>query len=126
MGNVGFFEVCVDEFDRAQRFYRAVAGWEFTKSERMPYEYYMIAAGAKEQIGLWQGGMRKRAKPISSEGGESGYVCHIIVDGIDEALERVARNGGRVTGPKIRIPAGQIAQAVDTEGNTLAIWEMAR
>jgi uncharacterized protein len=126
MANVGFFEVRVDDFDRAQKFYHNVFGWEFSKSEGVPYEFYMIDSGKKGEMGLQEGGMRKREKPLAKDNGESGYVCLIIVDAIDEALAKIAQYGGQVTSPKAHIPAGYFAYALDTEGNAFGVWEVAK
>ena len=41
MGNIGFFEVRVDDFQRAQKSYHDVYDWEFSKSGGVPYEFYM-------------------------------------------------------------------------------------
>ncbi|MDQ6661764.1 MAG: VOC family protein [Chloroflexota bacterium] len=124
MANVGFFEVRVDDFDRAQKFYRNVFGWEFSKDEGTPYEYYMIKNGEMGEMGIQQGGMRKREKPLAKDNGVSGYVCLILVDAIDEALEKIANHGGKVTSPKAHIPAGYFAYALDTEENAFGVWEV--
>lgn len=89
LGNAGFFEVHIDDFERAQKFYRDVFGWEFSKSSGTPYEFYMIDSSSKGGMGLQEGGMRKREKTLAQESGVSGYVCYIIVDAIDEVLEKL-------------------------------------
>jgi predicted enzyme related to lactoylglutathione lyase len=124
-GNIGFFEVRVDDFQRAQKFYRGVFGWEFSKSDGVPYEFYMIDNSKKGEMGLQEGGMRKREKPLVTDSGESGYVCYIMVEAIDEALEKIAKHGGIVTTPKAYVPAGYFAYALDTEGNAFGVWEVA-
>jgi uncharacterized protein len=125
MANVGFFEIRVDDFERAQNFYRNVFGWQFSKSEGIPYEFYMINSGSKPgEMGLQQGGMRQREKPLAQDNGVSGYVCLILVDAIDEALAKIAQHGGQVTSPKAHIPAGYFAYALDTEGNAFGVWEL--
>ena len=77
-------------------------------------------------MGLREGGMRLREKPLAQGSGESGYVCFIMVEAIDEALEKIANYGGTVTSPKALIPAGYFAYALDTEGNTFGVWEVAK
>jgi predicted enzyme related to lactoylglutathione lyase len=124
-GNVGFFEVHVDDFQRAQKFYHDVFGWEFSKSGGVPYEFYMIDNMNKGEMGLQEGGMRKRGKPLAQDSGVSGYVCLIMVEAIDEALEKIATHGGTVTTPKAHIPAGYFAYTLDTKGNAFGVWEVA-
>ncbi len=123
-GNVGIFEVHVDDFERAQKFYQNVFGWKFSKSSGVPYEFYMID-NKKGGMGLQEGGMRKREKPLSKDSGVSGYVCYIIVDEIDEAMAKIIQNGGKITTPKAHIPAGYFAYALDTEENAFGVWEVA-
>ena len=125
-GSVGFFEIQVDDFQRAQKFYQDVFGWKFSESGGVPYEFYMIDNSTKGGAGLQEGGMRKREKPLAKDSGVSGAVCYIIVEAIDEALEKIARNGGKVLTQKALIPAGYFAYALDTEGNTFGVWELAR
>jgi catechol-2,3-dioxygenase len=43
-GNIGFFEVHVDDFKRAQKFYHDVFGWEFSKSDSVPAELLAVRA----------------------------------------------------------------------------------
>jgi predicted enzyme related to lactoylglutathione lyase len=40
MAKVGYFEIQVDDFKRAEAFYQNVFGWTFSKIEA-PFEYYM-------------------------------------------------------------------------------------
>ncbi len=125
-GSVGFFEVHVDDFQRAQKFYHDVFGWEFSKSDRVPYEFYMIDNSTKGDLGLQEGGMRKREKPLAQDSGVSGALCYIVVEAIDEALEKIVIHGGKVTTPKALIPAGYFAYALDSEGNPFGVWEIAK
>ncbi len=126
MGNIGFFEIRVDDFQRAQKFYHDVFGWQFSQSGGVPYEFYMIDTVKQGEVGNQEGGMRKREKPLASESDVSGYVCYIMVEAIDAALEKIAHHGGKVTSPKAQIPAGYFAYALDTEGNTFGVWEVAK
>lgn len=123
-GSVGFFEIHVDDFQRAQKFYHDVFGWQFSPSGGVPYEFYMIDNSQKGDMGLQEGGMRKREKPLTKDHAVSGFVCYIVVEAIDEALEKIAKNGGTVTSPKAHIPAGYFAYALDTEGNPFGVWEL--
>src|SRR5579859_4292677 len=71
-GNVGFFEIRVDDFQRAQKFYHDVFGWQFSESGGVPYEFYMIDTIKQGEPGNQEGGMRKREKPLTSEHEVSG------------------------------------------------------
>ena len=125
-GNIGFFEIQVDDFQRAQKFYHDVFGWQFSKSGGVPYEFYMIDTIKQGEVGNQEGGMRKREKPLTSANGVLGYVCYIMVEAIDAAVERIVTHGGKVTTAKALIPAGYFAYALDTEGNPFGVWEVAK
>jgi predicted enzyme related to lactoylglutathione lyase len=85
----------------------------------------MIDTSNQGDMGIQEGGMRKREKPLAKDTGVSGYICYIIVAAIDEALGKITQHGRVVTTPKVLILAGYFAYALDTEGNPFAVWEVA-
>jgi predicted enzyme related to lactoylglutathione lyase len=95
-------------------------------ADDLPYEFYMIDNSTKGDMGLQGGGMRKREKPLAQDSGVSGAVCYIVVEAINEALEKIVKHGGIVTTHKALIPAGYFAYALDTEGNPIGVWEIAK
>jgi len=119
---VGWFEIQVDDFKRAQVFYHEVFGWNFSKVDA-PFDYYMIDSGEKQEERI-DGAMSQRQKPLEKNSGVSGYVCAIYVDSIDETLEKVKKHGGLVTMGKTEQPGmGYFAYGVDSEGNAFGLWE---
>lgn len=125
MATVGYFEIQVDDFNRAQAFYRQVFDWNFSKFDSS-FEYFSINTGKKEGEGI-EGGMLKRQAPLAKDNGVSGYMCAIYVDSIDETQEKIAKQGGSITMPKTDIPGvGNVAYALDTEGNAFALWEVSK
>lgn len=124
MSKIGYFELFVDDFERAQAFYASVFGWQFRKVD-FPFEYYMIDLTGEESMGLSLGGMTQRKKTVGN-GKQSATICHIMVAGLDEALQKVKEAGGKVVGEKMRIPAGPYSYIEDTEGNTIGVWEPAQ
>ena len=121
MSKIGYFEIFVDDFERAQAFYKSVFGWQFRKVD-FPFEYHMIDLPGDETMGLQLGGMTKRKDNIGN-GQQSATVCHIMVSDLDASLQKVAENGGKQVGEKMRIPAGPFAYVTDTEGNTIGVWQ---
>src|SRR5262245_40872615 len=122
MGKVGYFEIQVDDFERAQKFYRNVFAWQFAKIDA-PFDYYSIDTGNHDQDSI-QGGMLKRQQPLAKSNGASGYVCAIYIDSIDDTLEQVKKNGGTVTMEKTPLPGmGYFAYGLDPEGNAFGLWE---
>jgi uncharacterized protein len=123
MAKVGYFEVQVDDFKRAQEFYRNVFGWTFSKLD-VPFEYYMVDTGHKGEESI-NGGMLKRQQPLAANNGVSGYVCAVYVESIDQTLVKVRKHGGRVTMEKTQLPGiGHIAYGLDSEGNAFGLWEV--
>lgn len=123
MAKVGYFEVQVDDFQRAQAFYRQVFGWTFSKAD-VPFEYYLIDTGHQGE-GSIQGGMLKRQQPLAANNGVSGYVCALYVESIDQTLVQVRKHGGTVTMEKTQLPGiGHIAYGLDSEGNAFGLWEV--
>jgi predicted enzyme related to lactoylglutathione lyase len=119
---VGYFEIQVDDFKKAQNFYKEVFGWKFSKID-IPFEYYMIDTGHKGE-GSISGGMVQRQQPLKKDNGISGYVCAIYVDSINETLQKTKKHGGIVTMERTELPGiGHIAYGLDSEGNAFGLWE---
>jgi predicted enzyme related to lactoylglutathione lyase len=108
------FEIPADEPARASQFYSGVFGWKFQKWDG-PMEYWMVDTGSQGP-GI-NGGMMRR------EGAQG--LCNVIaVDSIDDVLNAVQKQGGRVTVPKFEIPGvGQVAYCADTEGNPFGLMQ---
>lgn len=75
MAKVGYFEVQVDDFKRAQEFYRNVFDWTFSRIDA-PFEYYAVDTGYKGGESI-NSGMLKRPQPLAANNGVSGYVCTV-------------------------------------------------
>ncbi len=122
-GRVVHFEVPFDDGERARRFYTEAFGWQLQELPDMGYTLVSTGPGGEEgptEPGYIGGGMLQRGEPASAP------VITIEVDGIDEALATIARLGGStVVG---RTPVGDMgfsAYAMDSEGNTIGLWETA-
>ena len=122
MSKVGYFEIQVDDFEKAQAFYHNVFRWNFSKIDA-PFEYYLIDTGHKGGESI-NGGMLKRQRKLAKDSGVSGYVCAIYVDSIDETLEKIKKWGGQVTMEKTEMPGmGYFAYGLDSEDNAFGLWE---
>ena len=114
---VSFFEMQVDDADRAIRFYENVFGWKITKQEQSPIPYWLIATGATEDGEGVDGGMMQRQNP------GNGYLCTVRVDDLDSSLAQVQGRGGSLI---IRMPipsVGWLAYVQDPEGNVFAMMQ---
>jgi hypothetical protein len=119
MGRVVHFEIEVEDPERASRFYRAVFGWKVEKWEG-PMEYWLITTGAEAEPGI-DGGLGRR------EGTLSKTTNTIDVESVDEVVQLVEKNGGKVVSPKHPVPGvGFLAYCEDTEGIVFGVMQSDR
>jgi predicted enzyme related to lactoylglutathione lyase len=117
MSRVYYFEMPVDDFERATRFYESVFGWEVTKTDRPSGPYYSVNTGSEKEPGI-NGSFFKK---------EEGWtqVSNVIsVKDIDEAIAGINELGGEIVFPKTVINGvGYLAYFRDTEGNVLGMMQ---
>jgi hypothetical protein len=123
-GQVVHFEIPVDDLERAQSFYREAFGWKMSPMPELSYTIVTTAGvdgqGRPTEPGAINGGMLVRQEPVS------GPVVVINVDDIDAALRQVQQLGGQVLRPATAVgEMGYSAYVVDTEGNTVGLWQTA-
>lgn len=121
-GQVVHFEIPVDDPQRAQSFYRDAFGWRMEPMPEMSYTIVTTAAvdeqGMPAEPGAINGGMLLRTEPVNNP------VVVINVDSVDDALAQVERLGGSVLRAKTPVgDMGYSAYFIDTEGNTIGLWE---
>jgi uncharacterized protein len=120
MPTIVHFEVPADDVERARKFYSDLFGW---KMERWPgmesgMEYWIINTTDNEGSKAVGGGMMKRQNP------QQGITNFIDVTSVDEYSAKVQSLGGKIVAPKQAVPTmGYFAVCLDTENNTLGIWE---
>jgi predicted enzyme related to lactoylglutathione lyase len=122
-GQVVHFEIPADDLARAQEFYRAAFGWQINSMPGMDYSLVTTTpsgdAGPLEP-GAINGGMLARQEPVTAP------VVVIEVDDIDAALGQVEGLGGTVIRGKDPVgDMGFSAYVLDTEGNTVGLWQNA-
>lgn len=122
MGNpVGWFEIYVDDMDRAKAFYQAVFGVELHRLDGVDDEMW----GFSMDHGLYGSSGALIQHPGVKAGGNSTIV---YFHGEDCGVEasRVVAAGGRVEKAKSSIGHyGYIALVVDSEGNRIGLHSMA-
>lgn len=105
------FEIPANDVERAKKFYQQLFGWEF----QAPMEGYHLIQTGEGGVG---GGMMQRPVP------EQRITMYVGVESIDEYLAKAQSLGGTIIMPKTAVPTmGYFAHFLDTEGNTLALWE---
>jgi uncharacterized protein len=121
---VGWFEIYVQDMERARAFYEAVLKRSFEKLEDPSGQTTMYSfAGPQEPLPGATGALVKMDGVPS--GGNSVMVYFSCEDCGVEA-SRVVAAGGKLQQAKMSIgPYGFIALAVDTEGNAFGLHSMA-
>jgi predicted enzyme related to lactoylglutathione lyase len=116
---VVWFEIYVQDMERARRFYETVLA---TKLEKLPTPDLEMWAFPAEEKGFGSGGALVRMPGVPSGGSTLVYFASedcAVPEG------RVKAAGGRVDKPKFSIGQyGFIALAVDTEGNMFGLHSM--
>ena len=118
MPRVVFFELPVDDPDRAIQFYSNVFGWRIHKMPGMDGEgdYWLISTG--EDANVSDGGLMPRAP------GRTTTTNTIDVPSVDEYVDKIVAQGGAVVAPKMPIPGvGYLAYCTDTEGTVFGILQ---
>ena len=117
MSRVYYFEMPVEDFDRAIKFYETVFGWKVTKSDRPSGPYYSVKTGDDSKPGI-NGSFFKKEEGWSS-------ISNVInVDNIDVCIEKLQELGGAIIFPKTTINGvGYLAYFKDTEGNTFGMMQ---
>ena len=113
---INWFEIFVDDMDRASRFYQQVLAIDLRREEfaGLPHAIFPAALPAT-------GGALVRHPQRSP--GQGGSMVYLEATGkLDACLQRVAAAGGTVVLPKTDIgQPGFIATLRDTEGNLVGL-----
>jgi predicted enzyme related to lactoylglutathione lyase len=117
MPNVIHFEICVDDLERAVRFYTEVFGWTIEKAEDNS-DYWFITTGNDEDPGI-SGGLTSRFDEWNPT------INTIEVPSLNSFAKKITEAGGKVLAPKISIAGtGYVQYCQDVEGNTFGIMEI--
>jgi predicted enzyme related to lactoylglutathione lyase len=117
MPRIGYFELALDDPERAARFYSEVFGWNIQKWSG-PKEYWLIETGPESEHGINGGMMRYR------EGMPRAFNT-IMVDSVDVYLEKAKQAGATVALEKMAIPGiGYQAYINDPEGNMIGLHQV--
>jgi len=114
-GEINHVEFPADDPQRAMRYYKAVAGWEFGEQPDMP-GYHLFQTGEGYGGAIGQRGI--------STGPTLRFYIH--VRSIESALAASDSNGGTTIEPRTQIPGwGWFAVVDDPEGNQIGLFEAA-
>jgi uncharacterized protein len=115
LGAVGWNEAHVGDLDAAWTFYSDMFGW--TKGTVMPMgamgDYMLFQMDGKDI-----GGMMKRQEPLPM----ALWLYYFNVDGIDAAVTRITKAGGKIAMGPHEVPGGQwIVSALDPQGGSFQL-----
>lgn len=110
-------EIPVTDLDRAIAFYNTVLDTALTKDESGPNPMAVFPTAAP-------GGVAGHLYPGKPAAEGAGPTVHLACpDKLEEALERVPGAGGKVLSEVIEIPAGRFAYCLDSEGNSIGLFQ---
>ena len=117
---VSWFEIYVQDMERAKAFYEAVFGIQLTRLEGTEFEMW---AFPNRQDGLGASGSLVKI-PGYPSGANSVLVYFTCADCAVEA-EKAAKSGGQIETRKKSVGQyGHIALVIDTEGNIIGLHSM--
>jgi predicted enzyme related to lactoylglutathione lyase len=116
MPRISYLDFSADDPDRAVNFYSKVFGWQINKWDG-PKEYWEIKTGESNEPGI-DGGLSKRERI------GDWTTPFINVPSIDQYIDKIESNGGKIIQPKTPIPSiGYTLLVKDTESNTIGLFE---
>ena len=114
--SIVWFEIPVDDSDRAKTFYSKLFGWKINPLPHMEEYLHLDTGGADASP---DGALMKRMHPNHT------ITNYVSVPSVTTYAAKIEKLGGTICKPKTAVPGmGYFAVCNDTEGNTFAIWEM--
>ncbi|HLT54135.1 MAG TPA: VOC family protein [Flavobacteriaceae bacterium] len=115
---VGWFEIPVDNMDRAKAFYETVF-----KVDIQLVDFGSMLMGWFPDRGNVPGAQGTLIKQESYIPSQEGTLVYFISNNVQEELDRVEAAGGKIYQPKTQISPehGYMAVFIDTEGNRVAL-----
>jgi len=109
-------EIHVRDLEKARDFYGNLFDWKISGDENKVGAYWLIDTGEKPGGGMWR----------FPEGKPLGVLVYILVDDIDDALEKVKKLGGKVVVPKVKENGTARATFADPDGNQFGLYQYAK
>jgi uncharacterized protein len=121
---VSHFEIYADDPDKLQQFYTSLFDWTVDPVPGMDYRLIKSVEtspdGMPTQPGGINGGMLKRPAGYKA----NAWVNYVMVDSVDQMVERAKKLGAKVTKEKSPVPGmGWFAMLIDPQGNDFALFQ---
>lgn len=115
-GRFSWYDLNTTDWESAKKFYSELFGWSESSTMESPGGTYWMFKGATDDRTL--GGMSDMAKQMKLP---PHWLCYITVDNLDETLDRLKSNGGKVMNGPMEVPGGdRVAQCMDPQGAAIA------
>ena len=112
-GAIVHVEFHVKEPKKVEKFYESLFGWKFQEVPGMDYSLFQAPSGPAGGIGGLQPG-----------NWQPGVINYILVNSVDEHVEKIKKAGGKIVAPKNEVPGqGWFAIFEDPSGTRLALWQ---
>lgn len=115
-GTFCWYELMTPDVPAAERFYASVVGWSTRDSGMEGMNYTLAYAGETQVAGLME-------LPKEAEGMPPMWMGYIFTDTIEETLDDIAANGGKIHRQPQDIPGiGRFAVATDPHGAVFSLF----
>ena len=126
MDKVVHFEIPVDDWERAEKFYKNNFGWSMNEMKspdaagNNKFDYIMMHTAKTDDKGMVQdtgainGGLFKRNKSQAPR-------IYIQVESIEDSIKKIENSGGKQIGAIGPIPNGRFVLFQDPEGNQVGM-----
>jgi predicted enzyme related to lactoylglutathione lyase len=111
---ISYLHIPSTDPQRSAGFYRHVFGWKVGGNPERP----SFEDGTGHVIGAWV-----TDRSVSED---TGLLAYVYVDDVDEVLDRVTTDGGRVVKPPYAEGDLRVATFRDPSGTVIGVWQQAR
>lgn len=112
--NLKHFAVHAGDVGRGSKFYEQAFGWQFTAWG--PLGFFLIKTGTDDDPGV-QGALQSRREVVAGKP-MFGFECTLGVESIDDTINAVEANGGKIVMPKFHIPRSVRSCSLKTQKET--------
>lgn len=117
---VGWFEIYVQDMERAKKFYQDTLQVKLERIESTEHEMWMFPMFHEKS-----GCTGALIKMDGKDSGGGGTIIYFVCDDCSVEADRAAKNGGKLEKPKFSLGQyGHIAFVIDTEGNRIGLHSM--
>ncbi|NND71882.1 MAG: VOC family protein [Rhodothermales bacterium] len=109
--SINYIELPANDFDKVKQFFASTFGWTF---QDYGQDYCAFNDGG------FDGGFYRSEKVASTETGSALIVFY--ADNLEEILETIKHNGGRIVKTIFSFPGGRRFHFLDPHGNEYAVW----